>query len=319
MPSLANVYAAFKALRQGERTVVLLGESTIVCAALTALSGLGARRAAVVADEDVLRDAWAAMDAVKMPSVLEHATVYPVNKLSYKAFNGVNLVVALAHPTHGLASLAAYQVKELSKCQLGVVWPYASSEADAVDWTARVLQREGVVAVGTPCHQGELLPRGEETGALEDAEYYPGEKRFRVVAPDGRALEVVASCATWKTEPQASLARDKRDFYLAHSNQMDATYAGKPPCVVCACDDVLQYLRKSRHWRGAHQLVSTRSACAELARLELQHKTMDVPFAPSAHAFALVCRSALKAGATTVRRTTWFAPGVDQSSHAGRV
>jgi cytochrome c553 len=296
------------ALRSGQQTVVWLGAPTAACAPLVHLSGVaGPRTVAVLGDDDVLAGAWEHMRAIKAPSVVGHASVHSTTRMAYGALSGTKLVVVLAHPTHTCAQLLPFQLKELTKCQMVVLWPHAPSAAYAVEWIARRLAREGVHATGlSRLDTGDAWARcALEVSQLNNV-HYDGEQETHANMPDGRRATVVTVCATCHGKPPANIQPSKRDFFLAHTHHLDAAYAAMAPRVVCACDEVVQYLRKSRHWKSAHQTVTLRAACAEFPNLKLDHAVVDFPVAPEPHEFALACSAAWDAGATSFRRTVWF-------------
>lgn len=317
MEHLAEVFAA---LRGGARTVVWMGASTTQCVGLVHLSGLNARTQVVLADEDVLHGTWQRVRAEKMPRINACASVHAISKAPYNAFSGVKLAVLLAHPTHACAQLAAFLLKDLATCQVVVVWPHGASESEATEWVTRSLKRDGWdrgLATVVPSDPAAADDPWSRVGVeLEGTEYFEGERETVLTMPDGRTATVVSSCSRMRGAPPAGVSRDKADFFVAHTHQIDLTYVTKKPRVVCVCEDVVQYLRKSRHWSNQHQLVSLRAACAEFPCFATQHAVMDFPIAPSARIFAAACRAGWQAGATTFRRTSWF-PG-DQSSQAAR-
>lgn len=293
------------ALRSGEQTVVCTSLCLAACAGVVALRGAGARRTLITGDEDVLRDTTARMVALKAHDVSEQATVSALPTTSFSV-KPVDLVVLLAHPTCFTTVPPAALLKALRSSQLLVLWYGAPTHAEEA--VRALYHRQAVCFIGGDWRSTDHAYWESAIDGVcgHDDVYSTAARTLRKLGPDGAEVVFETYVLLAKCSPPANVAGNKRDFSVAYNNRLDEVVSGLAASVVCCTDDVMQYLKKSRHKCGHHQIVSMRTVCG-LAPLALEHAVAVFPIAPDEkHVFARACSALWAAGVRRFVRTVVF-------------
>jgi len=301
---VSDLYKLLDVLRDDTHGTVVWQNATVdVVACIACLrSGVsGSRKALIIADHDVCMATAQRLGAIKAHDISTQAVMVASN--AYEQVPSADLCILLAHPIYGVTQPTPHLTKIMDGARMVVIWPDCPSADQSTAFLANSLGRGSIHLVGTHCECWVSLLA--HSACAEDS-------RFSTIV---RVAESAHNYDRLRLESEsrrilnpATVPLAKRDFYYATSNKLDLELSLLlEPHVVVAVEEVLGFLRKSRHASSHHEAVGIR-ALSGYGPFSTKLKKALVPCSLDPHSLAVVCRRLIGAGVTTVRRFVFFSP-----------